>query len=169
MAPVPVSAAAPRCRAPQRGLAAHAGPMALAAAVFCAWAPTAGAAPEGAPRSVEAAGAGSEAEAPGARRSYLQSAYTKVRPEAYLRLDAPAQPPPPRVRAPLAERRDTLMRAHYGRLASLDALAEECARTKDNRLAEQVETARRRDTQQYFLAMQALKIKTLAAWAAAGP
>lgn len=117
----------------------------------------------------DAATVASELTTPGGRRSYLQGALTKVRPASLLRLDAPPTPEQPELRSALGQRRDQLLASHYARLAELDALADEASRGHDLRLAEQVEAARRRDTQQFFLAMQALKVQVLAAWSAGGP
>lgn len=118
---------------------------------------------------VEEASTASDISPPGGRRSYLQSAMNKVRPASLLRLDAPPVGEAPELRSALGRRRDTLLGRHYARLAELDALADEAGRGHDLRLAEQIEAARRRDTQQFFLDMQALKVQVLAAWSAGGP
>lgn len=118
---------------------------------------------------VEEASTASDISPPGGRRSYLQSAMNKVRPASLLRLDAPPVVETPELRSALGRRRDTLLGRHYARLAELDALADEAGRGHDLRLAEQIEAARRRDTQQFFLDMQALKVQVLAAWSAGGP
>lgn len=118
---------------------------------------------------VDEASTASDVNPPGGRRSYLQGAMNKVRPASLLRLDGPPVVEAPELRSALGRRRDALLGRHYARLAELDALADEAGRGHDLRLAEQIEAARRRDTQEFFLAMQALKVQVLAAWSAGGP
>ena len=160
MAPVPV-----RRRADSSRLAA------VAALGACLWAGPARAEAEPAePRLIgETPATASDINVPGGRRSYLQGAMNKVRPDSMLKLDAPPVPPATELRGKLGRRRDQLLTRHYARLAELDALADDAGRSHDLRLAEQIEAARRRDTQQFFLAMQALKVQILSAWKGGGP
>lgn len=105
---------------------------------------------------------------PDGKRSYAQAAFTKIRrgsnlsgPETVL----PASYTPGR----LGERRDALVRAHYAHMAQIDVLAEAALRAHDVGQAERAEALRRRDTQAFFFAMQALRRQLLEQQAGIGP
>lgn len=105
---------------------------------------------------------------PDGKRSYAQSAMTKIRPGSALQ--GPDQVLP-QVRTPgtLGERRDTLVRRHYSHMAELDVLSDQALRARDVASAERAEAMRRRDTQAFFLNMQALRRLLLKQQAEAGP
>jgi hypothetical protein len=105
---------------------------------------------------------------PDGKRSYAQSAMTKIRPGSALQgpeTVAPKQEMP----GTLAQRRDALVRQHYSHMAELDVISDQAQRAHDVASAERAETLRRRDTQTFFLTMQTLRRLLLKQQAEAGP
>lgn len=107
-------------------------------------------------------------DVPDGRRSYAQSAYSRVRPGYSLggpELLAPAAD----TRGELAQMRDALVQRHYAHMAELDTISEAALKQKDVATAERAEALRRRDIQRFMLSMQNLRRQLLKQQADKGP
>lgn len=107
-------------------------------------------------------------DVPDGRRSYAQSALTKLRPG--YSLGGPEQlAPPADTRGELALKRDALVQRHYAHMAELDTISDAALKQKDVATAERAEALRRRDIQRFMLQMQNLRRQLLKQQAEVGP
>lgn len=107
-------------------------------------------------------------DVPDGRRSYAQSAYSKIR--AGYSLGGPEiLAPPADTRGELAQKRDALVQRHYAHMAELDIISEAALKQKDVSTAERAEALRRRDIQRFMLQMQNLRRQLLKQQAEQGP